>query len=111
MTEQASSPSATTTRSTRSSSAPPPAKLRAGYANFAVAIPPLRRVASAPAAAAARLSPRLQPRMRRTHAKVLPQRTGGLTVSEPKTARGRRIIGLPPQLLAALRQHRQSQVA
>ncbi|MCA1710627.1 MAG: site-specific integrase [Actinobacteria bacterium] len=40
-----------------------------------------------------------------------PQRTGGLTVSEPKTTRGRRNIGLPPQLLAALREHRRAQLA
>lgn len=39
-----------------------------------------------------------------------PQRTGGLTFSEPKTTRGRRSIGLPPQLLTVLRQHRQVQL-
>ena len=32
-------------------------------------------------------------------------------MSEPKTARGRRNIGLPPELLAALRHHRQCQLA
>jgi integrase len=40
-----------------------------------------------------------------------PQRTGGMTASEPKTTRGKRDIGLPPQLLAVLRQHRQEQLA
>lgn len=43
--------------------------------------------------------------------RACPQRKGGLVSSEPKTARGRRSIGLPPQLLADLRAHRQAQVA
>ena len=38
------------------------------------------------------------------------RRTGGLTFSEPKTTRGRRSIGLPPQVLTVLRQHRQVQL-
>lgn len=42
--------------------------------------------------------------------RACPQRKGGLVSSEPKTARGRRSIGLPPQLLADLKAHRQAQV-
>lgn len=40
-----------------------------------------------------------------------PQRTGGRTFTTPKTKRGQRVIGLPPQLVDALRAHRQEQVA
>ena len=40
-----------------------------------------------------------------------PARVGGMTESEPKTERGKRGIGLPPQLLADLRAHRQAQLA
>jgi integrase len=47
----------------------------------------------------------------RDKARLCPQRTGGMTFSEPKTARGKRDIGLPPQMVAALRTHRQEQLA
>ena len=47
-----------------------------------------------------------QPQPRRCPAKV-----GGITEMEPKTERGKRGIGLPPQLLADLRAHRQAQLA
>jgi integrase len=40
-----------------------------------------------------------------------PAKVGGITQSEPKTERGKRGIGLPPQLLADLRAHRQAQLA
>ncbi|WP_100501945.1 tyrosine-type recombinase/integrase [Geodermatophilus chilensis] len=40
-----------------------------------------------------------------------PAKVGGVTESEPKTERGKRGIGLPPQLLADLRAHRQAQLA
>jgi integrase len=40
-----------------------------------------------------------------------PTKVGGITESEPKTERGKRGIGLPPQLLADLRAHRQAQLA
>lgn len=40
-----------------------------------------------------------------------PQRVGGLAEGEPKTERGKRGIGLPAQLLADLRAHRQAQLA
>jgi integrase len=43
-------------------------------------------------------------------ARNCPQRRGGLVASEPKTARGRRTIGLPPQLLDDLRAHRTAQL-
>lgn len=43
-------------------------------------------------------------------ARACPDRTGGLVFSDPKTAKGKRKIGLPPQLLAQLRSHRQSQL-
>jgi integrase len=43
-------------------------------------------------------------------ARGCPDRVGGLTESEPKTERGKRGIGLPPQLLADLRAHRQAQL-
>jgi integrase len=42
--------------------------------------------------------------------RTCPKRRGGLVASEPKTNRGRRTIGLPPQLLAELRAHRQAQL-
>jgi len=44
------------------------------------------------------------------HPRNCPERRGGLIASEPKTNRGRRTIGLPPQLLAELRAHRQAQL-
>ena len=40
-----------------------------------------------------------------------PARVGGITEMEPKTERGKRGIGLPPQLLTDLRAHRQAQLA
>lgn len=40
-----------------------------------------------------------------------PNRTGGLVFVEPKTARGRRTLALPTQLVADLKAHRQQQVA
>lgn len=40
-----------------------------------------------------------------------PQRLGGITESDPNTERGKRGIGIPPQLLADLRAHRQAQLA
>lgn len=43
-------------------------------------------------------------------ARACPERTGGMLVSEPKTARGRRDIGIPPQMVADLRAHRQKQL-
>ncbi len=43
--------------------------------------------------------------------RACPSRVGGMTESEPKTERGKRGIGLPPQLLADLRLHRQAQLA
>jgi integrase len=46
-----------------------------------------------------------------TTGRECPQRVGGLRASEPKTARGKRDIGLPPQMIAALRSHRQEQLA
>ena len=39
-----------------------------------------------------------------------PARVGGITEMEPKTEPGKRGIGLPPQLLADLRAHRQVQL-
>lgn len=47
-----------------------------------------------------------QPQPRRCPAKV-----GGITEMAPKTERGKRGIGLPPQLLTDLRAHRQAQLA
>jgi integrase len=44
-------------------------------------------------------------------ARACPSRVGGMTESEPKTERGKRGIGLPPQMLADLRAHRQAQLA
>lgn len=40
-----------------------------------------------------------------------PKAKGGMVESEPKTARGKRGIGLPPRMLADLRAHRQEQLA
>lgn len=40
-----------------------------------------------------------------------PQRRGGLVLGAPKTARGKRNIGLPPQMIGALREHWQVQHA
>ena len=38
-----------------------------------------------------------------------PQRTGGLLFVEPKSDKGKRTIGIPSQLVVALRAHRQAQ--
>ncbi len=40
-----------------------------------------------------------------------PARVGGIVEMEPKTERGKRGIGIPPQLLVDLREHRQTQLA
>jgi integrase len=45
----------------------------------------------------------------RQQAAECPERTGGLLFVEPKSEKGKRTIGLPSQLVLALRAHRQAQ--